>query len=563
MNNRWKIAILFCILCFYIFLTVMESVEYQNAGTSKTANNNTITNQKPLNDTIVVGNKTVNLTSYFSDPKVKAFKELYGINFRGNWDIIAQIGSPIFSKFESLTGIVQVAFVDLISSISEWRAYGISRNITIKMMVIDGRYLDDQLYLLEIDEPIYTAFDKETFKLSIKEKPVNLTGYAKFSEEDAKVCTINLEMDFKDIIQKNNLKYTIKEDAPIELEMTSKDCEFSLKANLTKEKIDREKKTINYSILLTFLAIINLYAIAKMIKQCIDTPTKATQLSLLTVGFIMIWDTYICLAHLYLALSNEALFHFFIMPTFWYFILFSIFEMKLLIIIWRAKYWNSLQTQEQTRRAMANFYLKLYVGMVSILLLFFKFAIENWFILVMSLYLLPQIVHNAMRGGRVEFDTNYMFIVIGLRALLPLYARGCPESILMLRPSVTFCCALLLIVGAQIVIVYHQSTLGSKFFIPSRFLPIQYNYLEDLPEDIESGIEFDDCAVCMNPLHHTPDVSSAPSGHTRIVLNRLKPMQRQIMKTPCNHKFHVGCLVQWMEIKMECPTCRSALPVLE
>lgn len=47
------------------------------------------------------------------------------------------------------------------------------------------------------------------------------------------------------------------------------------------------------------------------------------------------------------------------MPTFWYFILFSIFEMKLLIIAWRARYWNSLQDQEQTRRAMANFYLKL------------------------------------------------------------------------------------------------------------------------------------------------------------------------------------------------------------
>jgi len=237
--------------------------------------------------------------------------------------------------------------------------------------------------------------------------------------------------------------------------------------------------------------------------------------------------------------------------------------MKLLIIIWRAKYWNSLQTQEQTRRAMANFYLKLYVGMVTVLLLFFKFAIYNWFIIAMSLYLVPQIIHNAMRGGRVEFDSNYMFIVIGLRALLPLYIRGCPENILQFRPSAAFCCAIILVIAAQIAIVYHQSTLGSKFFIPSRFLPLQYNYLENLPEDIETGIEFDDCAVCMNPLHQTPDLSTSTNSHIRMILNRLKPMQRQIMKTPCNHKFHVGCLVQWMEIKMECPTCRSALPVLE
>jgi len=32
------------------------------------------------------------------------------------------------------------------------------------------------------------------------------------------------------------------------------------------------------------------------------------------------------------------------------------------------------------------------------------------------------------------------------------------------------------------------------------------------------------------------------------------------MKTPCGHKFHIPCLLTWMEVKMECPTCRAALP---
>lgn len=32
------------------------------------------------------------------------------------------------------------------------------------------------------------------------------------------------------------------------------------------------------------------------------------------------------------------------------------------------------------------------------------------------------------------------------------------------------------------------------------------------------------------------------------------------MKTPCNHKYHSKCLIEWMNIKKECPQCRTALP---
>lgn len=32
------------------------------------------------------------------------------------------------------------------------------------------------------------------------------------------------------------------------------------------------------------------------------------------------------------------------------------------------------------------------------------------------------------------------------------------------------------------------------------------------------------------------------------------------MKTPCSHKFHEECLGQWIAVKLECPSCRTALP---
>jgi hypothetical protein len=67
----------------------------------------------------------------------------------------------------------------------------------------------------------------------------------------------------------------------------------------------------------------------------------------------------------------------------------------------------------------------------------------------------------------------------------------------------------------------------------------------------------------MAPLHHETDASAIENANSRIILDILRPNHNQIMKTPCGHKFHVKCLVEWMGIKMECPTCRARLPVIE
>ena len=48
-----------------------------------------------------------------------------------------------------------------------------------------------------------------------------------------------------------------------------------------------------------------------------------------------------------------------------------------------------------------------------------------------------------------------------------------------------------------------------------------------------------DCVICM----------------TEVVVS-----DRDYMVAPCNHLFHDECLRRWMEVKMECPTCRAPLP---
>ena len=49
-----------------------------------------------------------------------------------------------------------------------------------------------------------------------------------------------------------------------------------------------------------------------------------------------------------------------------------------------------------------------------------------------------------------------------------------------------------------------------------------------------------DCAICMCPVEFDEPNS--------------------FMITPCHHAFHTECLNRWMDVKLECPTCRAILP---
>ena len=104
----------------------------------------------------------------------------------------------------------------------------------------------------------------------------------------------------------------------------------------------------------------------------------------------------------------------------------------------------------------------------------------------------------------------------------------------------------------QVAVLLLQGALGPRCFIPRQFLPPKYDYFRSAsrraaqgaePEpvgDVETGDAGVECVICMTPV-------DAGRAKTRMV-------------TPCGHFFHPGCLQRWMDIKMECPTCRQPLP---
>lgn len=105
----------------------------------------------------------------------------------------------------------------------------------------------------------------------------------------------------------------------------------------------------------------------------------------------------------------------------------------------------------------------------------------------------------------------------------------------------------------QVGVLAIQTKYGPRSIIPKRFLPAKYDYFRPatlrsvaagsdgvLPGDIETGDAGIECVICMTPV-------DTERSQMRMV-------------TPCGHFFHPTCLQRWMDVKMECPTCRQVLP---
>lgn len=294
-----------------------------------------------------------------------------------------------------------------------------------------------------------------------------------------------------------------------------------------------------------------------MSRDIIMNEASGNKVSLMTLGFFSGWDVFLCLFHLYNALTVDDFFPSFVIPAFCYFILVSIFETRLILLVWKARYYAQLVATNRLRRGLMVFYLKFY-GFLSLFLLTCYFVIPaTWFLYLTGFFFVPQIVHNAMRGQRYKFNATYAFFLGFVRIAVPLYVKVCPVSIYKLTPEPTFGFCYGGIVIAQIIILALQAKFGSRFFIPSYFLPARYNYYVNLKTVLSEDEEAESCAICMDFLNQQP--SNAKIG----LLEAINQKHIKIMKTPCRHQFHERCLKDWMDIKLECPFCRAPLPPLE
>jgi hypothetical protein len=134
----------------------------------------------------------------------------------------------------------------------------------------------------------------------------------------------------------------------------------------------------------------------------------------------IIWNAIVCTGHFFLSITHQNYSYEYGIPSMTYFLLFSIFELKLLFFVWRARniefsYSNPLEFKRKLFRFYIIFCKK---PIILDLLLFFSLIFikyifsQFWTSLVFfSATWFFQIIHNARTGTRPPMSLKYIVTV--------------------------------------------------------------------------------------------------------------------------------------------------------
>ncbi|KAG6419497.1 hypothetical protein SASPL_121719 [Salvia splendens] len=319
------------------------------------------------------------------------------------------------------------------------------------------------------------------------------------------------------------------------------DCFSPMLLNATSVNVEvYYNKAVNYTLMVTFISFLEVLLLIRQMEHS-NTQSGAAKVSLLMIGHQAIMDAYLCLLHLTAGILVESLFNAFATAAFFKFVVFSIFEMRYLLAIWKANRPSTNgENWETMRRELSVLYSRFYGILLGGILVMYEF--HNFLRIILLLlhsFWIPQIVINVVRDSRKPLHPHYILGMTITRIAIPLYVFGCPHNFMRIEPDQRWCISLAFFMGLQVFILLLQHYLGSRCFIPRQILPEKYSYYRRFLQG--SNHHATDCVICM----------------TAIDLNQ---RSNDCMVTPCDHFFHGSCLQRWMDIKMECPTCRRPLP---
>lgn len=400
--------------------------------------------------------------------------------------------------------------------------------------------------------------------------------------------------------------------------IVSTNCDFDAKLNATAIRTDWEHttgKAINYSF---YMMLTCLTQIVLLLRQLLHTQAQsaAVRMSLLSVGWQTVLDALLCLIHIYLSLAMQPLFTAFASVAFFKLLIFCVIEMKYMAIIIQARNAGN-NTLDLLRRQIAMLHLRFYVALLGTLLAFFYTweSHRTLYVLVLYSFWVPQIILNVITETRRPLHHYYLYGMSLTRLVAPLYVFAVPNNFLKEiypdNPTNLFLCELLIVwVGIQAAILEAQGRYGARFMIPARFLPPKFDYNRPIPPSLFPAEVEDETSTpsealhkerapppeapaSVIPTHDSPipfrgarnrNKSCRPKNETALMTaetiqtTRVRPLpsfdcvicytdidirnRGGYMLAPCDHLFHKDCLIQWMEVKMECPICRKDLPAL-
>ena len=515
----------------------------------------------------------------------RAIKEyIQSIEFKGQWSN-SRTNSTIL---EHESGRMTAHIFERLSSLDMNASYDGKSRWRVSLMLEDPRFYD--LKIVQILQSVNKteSEDDASFRFDVIENSRyfrfdTYKGYH-FQRTSAATCDYEGSIAFDESVFSDkgfNTTRLNELDSAVSLKLkaAADDCNIDLSSSLAVNTENVGLKHLFYATFIVSVGLINWYGAINILKAITDNVNYTARLSMWTLSGITLQDSFIFLLHLNFGVGFINTFSFFII-FFMFFLLFALVDYRILLFTWRYQSFRAFDNLEeiQFRKKLYVFQLRVYALLILYNYFMWRFFLDQWLIFGNALILLPQIVHNMCHPTSPDFDPNYIVYFAGLKYLVFYYMRGCPNNIFNIEfhylvPTFGLAC-LLLTVG----ILYFQEAMGAAFIIPKMFKPKQYNYLIDMKaykklmaeattQSDESFFKDQSCAICLDDLfekeYSEKQKDTGEKLKVKLHRRKLKSIKpNYLMKAPCDHAFHPYCLMQWMEVKMECPCCRTLLPAI-
>ena len=338
------------------------------------------------------------------------------------------------------------------------------------------------------------------------------------------------------------------------------------------------KKILNYSILLTVIAFIEIIYTTKFMILINDNQQISLNTDIYTIIIQIIWSSILFYANLFLALSQNNLLFEYAMPSVLYFFLFSVFLLRILFFSWRARNIDLIYRDPRLfKKKLIRFCLSVYI-----LLIFTMASLKIWYIYFPMTFLLflgtwlGQIIYSAKKGTKPSMPFSYIFFVTLFKSFIPIYLKCNPNSIFSFKPNYLKVIILDSVLYIEAIILSFQKLFGPKFFLTKKYKHPKFDYYKQ-EKEIEEKDKNQECVICLDNIGKIPqneEENSINENHGKFDLEKyLQELVKKyynknrnkgpFMLTPCHHLFHTKCLELWLEQKNECPYCRQKIPPLD
>ncbi|CAD8187750.1 unnamed protein product [Paramecium octaurelia] len=311
--------------------------------------------------------------------------------------------------------------------------------------------------------------------------------------------------------------------------------DFDNDCQLTEEKINLYifQNFLQMLVYLTLIIFIQMFQIINS-HHFFNSDARPNQGGLITMSIILTQDIYICIINLLLFDTIRLCFF---IPCLGSQMITILFDLKMKVKL--------AQASNDNMKEILFFFVQF------LIITFLFLQIQNSYgMILLNLILFPQILFTFFTGKRQTFNSHYIGIIFP-RVLYSLYFTGYSNNVFMFKNNLVTFGTIILIFLIQSIIYYFQCHNG-LFILSNK----KFNYLIKLTND-HTKI---DCSICLVNLTSPPELILNSEEPIHIQTLNMATQLKLLMNTPCNHIFHPSCLIQWMQINLTCPLCKSSLP---